>query len=288
VRLAPREEPQPPVRLDPLTRGLMIHAIHATTLRQLKAKGLLPLVVERIEEAETILHAIVDETAAKWSEDLAPAIPRVFRDEVAMIRTDLRLWLRDIASEPQRWIAERCEFAFGLAADPGYDDGSVREPARISGDWLLRGSVDLLERRAQLGDYRIIDYKTGSNRTKDDLVIGGGETLQPLLYALAVEAVLGVSVSVSRLFFSTSKGGFAKNDVDITERSLRVIQHVLSDIDAAVTSGFLPPAPRLKSRTWNACEYCDFLAVCGPYEPERARRKDIGAIERLEELRKEP
>jgi CRISPR/Cas system-associated exonuclease Cas4 (RecB family) len=287
VRLAPREIPQPPVRLDPLTRGLMIHAIHATTLRRLKSAGLLPLVTERIDEAEAILHRIVDETAATWSEDLAPAIPRVFRDEVAMIRTDLRLWLRDIASEPERWIAERCEFAFGLPHDPGYDEGSVREPARLPGDWLLRGSVDLIERRAVFGDYRVIDYKTGSNRTKDDLVIGGGETLQPLLYALAVEAVLGASVSVSRLFFSTSKGGFAKNDVDITERSQLLIQNVLTDIDTAITSGFLPPAPRLKTRAWSACEYCDFLSVCGPYEPERAQRKDAGPIARLEDLRTE-
>ncbi len=289
LRLEPREEPLPPVRLDALTRGLMIHTMHALTLRNLKSEGMLPLTPDRIADAEKVLHRIIDEVAEQWNEDLAPAIPRVFRDEVAMIRNDLRLWLRDIASEPERWIAERCEYAFGLPQRPDYDPDSVREPVRLPGDWLLRGSVDLIERRAVFGDYRVTDYKTGSNRTKENLVIGGGETLQPLLYALAVEKTLGGSVSISRLFFSTSKGDFAKRDVDIGERNRGIIQEVLSDIDAAVTTGFLPPAPRLKSRGrwWNACDYCDFISVCGPYEPERAQRKLPARNARLNQLRDE-
>ena len=288
-RLQPREVPQPPVRLDPLTRGLMIHEMHASTLRRLRIDGMLPLTAARIADAEVVLHQIVDEISERWNENLAPAIPRVFRDEVAMIRTDLRLWLRDIASEPERWIAERCEYAFGLSPRDEYDPDSAHDPVRLSGQFLLRGSVDLIERRAVFGDYRVTDYKTGSNRTKSDLVIGGGETLQPLLYALAVEALLGGTVAVSRLFFSTSKGGFTKNDVDISERSREVIRAILADIDDAVTGGFLPPAPRLKSnaRRWNACDYCDFIAVCGPYEPERARRKNPDRIDALERLRDE-
>lgn len=287
LRLEPREKPQPPVRLDPLTRGLMIHEMHATTLRRLRTAGMLPLTADQIVDAEVVLHQVVDAISEKWNDDLAPAIPRVFRDEVAMIRTDLRLWLRDVAAEPEHWIAERCEYAFGLPQRDDYDPDSDSDPVTLPGGWLLRGSVDLIERRAVFGDYRVTDYKTGSNRTKDDLVIGGGETLQPMLYALAVEARLGGTVALSRLFFSTSKGGFTKNDVDISERNRQTIQAVLADIDDAVTNGFLPPAPRLKSfaRRWNACDYCDFIAVCGPYEPERARRKNPERIVPIERLR---
>src|SRR5207244_33215 len=106
---------------------------------------------------------------------------------------------------------------------------------------------------------------TGSNRTRNDLVIGGGEQLQPMLYALAVERMLSNTVSISRLFFSTSRGGFAKNDVDITERTKAKAFEVLERVEEAVKTGFLPPVPREKNR-WVACDYCDFLSVCGPYE----------------------
>lgn len=286
LRLEPREEVESPVRLDPLTRGLMIHAIHATTLRRLAQRGMLPLNRDGVEAAEAVLHDVVDEIATRWEQDLAPAIPRVWTDEVALIRTDLRLWLRDIAAESDQWKAEACELAFGLPASPDYDAASRRDPVRLPGDWLLRGSVDLVERRVVFGDLRVSDYKTGANRTREGMVIGGGETLQPLLYALAVEQMSGSDVSASRLFFSTSKGGFTKRVVDINPSTQAVINRVLEQIDTAVTSGFLPPAPRVNKR-WAACDYCDFITVCGPYEPIRSKRKDPGPLAPLERLRDE-
>jgi CRISPR/Cas system-associated exonuclease Cas4 (RecB family) len=290
LRLAPREEPQPPVRLDPLTRGTIIHAMHASTLRRLKSHGLLPLTPAAIPEAERVLHAVVDEIAAQWEEDLAPAILRVWRDEITLIRTDLRLWLRDVASETDQWVAEKCEYAFGLEQRPEYDESSKRDPVTLPDGFLLRGSVDLIERRAAiLEDLRVSDYKTGSNRTRNGMVIGGGETLQPLLYALAVEKLFDLPVAVSRLFFSTSRGGFTKCDVSINTRTRDKALLVLDQIDAAVTSGFLPPAPRVntRGRRWTACDYCDFTAVCGPYEPVRAARKDGERLAPLERLRDE-
>jgi RecB family exonuclease len=290
VRIEPREEPEPPVRLDALTRGTIIHAMHATTLRRLKAKGMLPLRPDAVAAAEKILHAVVDEIASEWEEELAPAIPRVWSDEITLIRTDLRLWLREIAAETDQWVAEKCEYAFGLEQRPEYDETSVPAPVTLPEGFLLRGSVDLIERRAaMLEDLRVSDYKTGANRTRDGLVIGGGETLQPLLYALAVEKLFAMPVAVSRLFFSTSRGGFARRDVSINTTTREMALWVLDQIDAAVTGGFLPPAPRVntKGRRFTACDYCDFSTVCGPYEPVRAARKDGERLASLERLRDE-
>ena len=290
LRLAPREEPEPPVRLDALTRGTIIHAMHATTLRRLKGMGMLPLKPASVSAAEEVLHTVVDEIAAQWEDDLAPAIPRVWHDEITLIRTDLRLWLREIAAETDQWVAEKCEYAFGLEQRPEYDDTSQREPVTLPDGFLLRGSIDLIERRAaMLEDLRVSDYKTGSNRTKDGMVIGGGETLQPLLYALAVEKMFDMPVAASRLFFSTSRGGFTKRDVGIDTQTRSIALRVLGEIDGAVTSGFLPPAPRINTKGWRwvACDWCDFKTVCGPYEPVRAARKDGQKLAPLERLRDE-
>ena len=60
----------------------------------------------------------------------------------------------------------------------------------IDSGFVLRGSVDLIERRRDGRALRVTDHKTGKNRAKPGLMIGGGTVLQPVLYSLAVERAL--------------------------------------------------------------------------------------------------
>jgi CRISPR/Cas system-associated exonuclease Cas4 (RecB family) len=147
----------------------------------------------------------------------------------------------------------------------------------------LRGSVDLVERRAGGGALRITDHKTGAERTDPGLVIGKGEVLQPVLYGLAVEAALALPVTEARLFYCTARGGFTEHTVKLDDRARREGLGVLEIIDGAIANGFLPPAPRD-----GACGRCDFRAVCGPYEEERWRRKEQAPLAALTALRERP
>ncbi len=52
--------------------------------------------------------------------------------------------------------------------------------------WKLRGRIDVAEQNAS-SQVRILDYKTGVCPDPAPIVTGGGEVLQPLLYALAAE-----------------------------------------------------------------------------------------------------
>jgi hypothetical protein len=54
----------------------------------------------------------------------------------------------------------------------------------------------------------------------------------------------------------------------------------LDIVDDSLRQGFLPAAPREK-----ACQTCDYLVVCGPYEEERVRRKSTAELKPLRELR---
>ena len=47
--------------------------------------------------ARTILEAAIQRVAAKFSEELVPAIPRVWHEEIAVIARDLRGWLTRLA-----------------------------------------------------------------------------------------------------------------------------------------------------------------------------------------------
>ena len=114
---------------------------------------------------------------------------------------------------------------------------------------------------------------------------GGGGTLQPIVYSLVVERLLGKPVSNARLWFATTAGGFAEHPVSLRDEHLRAGIEVLEIVDRAVELGALPQAPRQ-----GTCRWCDFRAVCGPLEEDRARRKgsNLGVLEDLEALRGMP
>jgi len=135
----------------------------------------------------------------------------------------------------------------------------------------------------------VTDYKTGGNYTRWRMVVGGGETLQPVLYPLAVEAVLSARVVEGRLFYCTRDGGFSERVVGIDDEARATGRLLLTSIDEAIVRGFLPAAPRPRAGARpGACDICDFLTVCGPDEERRSQRKDRTALAALRHLRDLP
>ncbi len=284
--LQPREEIETLERLDPLTRGRMFHEVQATLVRVLESRDALPVTRDRLAQTETVLDQTLDQLAARYYEDLAPAIDRVWTDEVEAMRTDLKGWVHQVANDEGEWVPIRAEFGVGFPPAPGRDPRSVSEPALINGVWKLHGIVDLIEARAKPtaeGELRVTDHKTGQNRTRERMVVGHGEVLQPVLYGLAVEQALGRPVSQSRLFFSTVTGAYASRSVSLGEIERRHGLEVLEIIDRALETGVIVPAPRP-----GACASCDFGVVCGPWEETRVLRKDKTKLADLQVLRRMP
>ena len=285
-RLQPREEIAPLERLDPLTRGRMFHEVQAELARLLEARQRLPVTREHLAEAWALLDETLDALAARYHDDLAPAIDRVWADEIEKLRLDLKGWLQQVADEDGEWVPIRAELGFGFAPAPGRDPRSEAEPVRLDGGWKLHGVVDLVEARARptaAGELRVTDHKTGRDRTADRMVVGHGEVLQPVLYGLAVEQVLGRPVAESRLFYSTLAGGYGVRSVPLDDTARRHGAEVLSIVDRAIEDGVILPAPRR-----DACKWCDYRVVCGPWEEVRARRKDDTKLVDLQALRRLP
>jgi hypothetical protein len=278
-RLEPAKDPEPLQRMDPLTRGSLFHAIQAEFFRTMQREGRLPIDASGVERAVTTLDAAVDRLADQYREDLAPAIDRVWRDEIAVIRKDLRIWVRRLSEEPD-WEPWRFEFGFGLPVTSDRDPSSLADPIRVGGRFLLRGSVDLIERARAGPRLRVTDHKTGKDRSTPRLVIGGGTTLQPVLYSVAIAQALEAPVVEGRLFYCTTAGGFHAHAVPIDDRTTRVGLEALEIVDRAIELGFLPPAPAEK-----ACAWCDFRPVCGPHEEQRLRRKPADTLGDLQALR---
>src|SRR5438093_128368 len=81
-RLEPRPEVAPIVKLDPATRGHLFHRVQADVMRVLANEGRLPLAADGIEYARAALGRTLDRVAEQYREQLAPAIQRVWQDEV--------------------------------------------------------------------------------------------------------------------------------------------------------------------------------------------------------------
>jgi ATP-dependent helicase/nuclease subunit B len=278
--LSPRKSLAPSEPLDPLTRGNLVHRVQAETLRALAERELLPLDPERLAAADALLDEVLARVAEEFRDRLEPPIRRVWDDELAALRSDLAEWLRHTAEASARWQPQHCELGFGLLPGEGRDPASRREPVVLEHGALLRGCVDLVERSGDGSVRRVTDYKTGAVDTKEGLIVAGGERLQPVLYGLAVETGFGVPVAESRLFYCTTRGGFSERVVPLDLRAREAGKLVLRVIDNAIAGGFLPPAPRK-----DACARCDYRAVCGPYEEERAQRKDQAPLAPLKDLR---
>ena len=139
--------------------------------------------------------------------------------------------------------AEYFEFSFGLS-----DEGPRRAQRRGSGPHRRPLHASRLDRpdrvEGRIGDLRITDHKTGRNRTTPRTVIGGGATLQPVLYSLAVEQVLGSPVSGGRLFYCTAAGRLHRSSVPLNEANRRAGLEALEIIDRAIELGSCRPRPR--------------------------------------------
>jgi CRISPR/Cas system-associated exonuclease Cas4 (RecB family) len=221
----------------------------------------------------------LNSVATRWREELAPAIDRVWQDGIEEIRADLREWLRRSADDPGRWTPERFELAFGLTVGgQDRDPDSSADPIQLD-NLKVRGSIDLVE-RAPGSALRVTDHKTGKVRAEKSFVIGGGKILQPVIYALAAEHMLGEPVRTGRLYYCTAAGAYEDRITTIDEEartSLREFAAILSD---ALESGFLPAAPGA-----GECQWCDYRRVCGPYEERRSSLKPDARLKELRKLR---
>jgi len=136
-----------------------------------------------------------------------------------------------------------------------------------------------VERHAS-GAVRVVDHKTGRIPNPRPETVGSGEVLQPTLYALAAEEILGEPVVAGRLYYSTIAQNYTAIDVPLHDGTRRRAQHVLEAINGAIVNGTLPAAPRE-----NGCRNCEYLPVCGPYEEERVKEKSQAELKGLKELR---
>ena len=260
------ERPAAIQRMDPGIRGELYHAVQSRFYSAMQAEDLLP--IRSIDPALLRLETVLHEVEAEFAERYMPAIPIVWKTDMERIRGDLRAWLRHVAAHENDWSPIHFEYDF--------------QNVPIDGNLLLQGRIDLIEKHVS-GPLRVTDHKTGMPPERVPSQIGGGESLQPALYAMAAAQKLQQNVQEARLFYSTLRGNYVEFPIYLTPETREGAEGVLHQIDKALRNGELPAAPRK-----DGCAYCDFLPICGPYEEERTALKSQAELRKLKELREQP
>jgi CRISPR/Cas system-associated exonuclease Cas4 (RecB family) len=180
-----------------------------------------------------------------------------------LLRTDLRGWLHFVAANETEWTPEKFEMPFAENLAEGV---------------ALHGKIDLVERHSSRGTLRVVDHKTGKRPESVPHWVGGGKHLQPLLYAMAAGQKMNETVEAGRLMYATQRGQYTPVEIQLNPHSRQLVAKLLADVDVMIAAGFLPPVPEK-----DACDYCDYRIICGPYEERRLTRKNR-RDERLEPL----
>ena len=273
VRLRPIERPEALLHLDPLTRGSLLHDVFFHLGREFRERNLAPLAEERLSEVFAVLETVFWQVEEEVRERVAPAIDRIWQDQMDGLLGDLRGFLQRYAATGRMPLAN--ELTFGMGARQPADPASRTEAAVLPGGLRLHGSIDVVERLAD-GAIQITDYKTGRasiETTRQQRILFGGRALQPLLYALAYEALSGTPTASGRLYYATIRGTYLETVVDAaSEESRAVFESFVGGLDRATRNGRFPALPN-PGVSYRVCDYCDYLPVCGPRPAAHARTK---------------
>ena len=296
ARVAERAEVFAADELDARQRGILFHRVQRAVSSELAQRGMLPLTEAVLPAAHALLSEIFADYAARARDDYAPSIEGVFESGLRAIERDLREWLERLLDE-RRWLPTHFELGFGVGGRGELDGASAAATVRTSVGIELAGAIDLVERSLTNGDtgstvLRATDYKTGAPPASLG-ILAGGRSLQPVLYALALERLFpDAKVESGRLYFCTARGEFKSHEVALDGAARALAKEFAASLDALLAQGFLPadPARQPESREHYECERCAYRAVCGPYEPERlgVKSRDFDRLAPLARVRNLP
>ena len=279
LRLRPKRglEPDGHQQIDPLTRGSVIHGVQARLYQELQRRSLLPVTVAGSSAAQQLLSETFEQMRTELAEEVAPAVPVLWHQEMDRIAAELKGWLHREAEQGSAYVPTAFEFAFGL-------DG--QDVALVDGRWKLKGRIDLVERSPD-GSVRITDYKTGRVPDVPPPQIGGGTSLQRVLYGLAWEALHPNDRAVEgRLYFATQRGGYREVSTPLSPAVRQAARLALETVDNALRNGYLPAVP-----AQDMCQMCDYAVICGRRAADRGKamlRHHDARLQPLRRLRKLP
>jgi ATP-dependent helicase/nuclease subunit B len=257
--LSVTEEPAELFALPPHQRGWLIHNILELFYRQAASENLLPA-YRYPEQCRRLLGELCGAYLDNLDQGAEAAFyPLIWQQQKRDLEEVVSAFLEWEIENDQTGLLPKCfEKRFG------YPDISVplKICAKDTRELFLKGRIDRIDQDEN--KVRIIDYKTGRKKGKENSFMGG-TALQLPVYLLAAGRVFNRPVSsddTAFYYFLSAKGAepvvFNAECWPEKEMALVRIVGVISD---GITSGRFFPSP---GRNAESCRYCGYKTICGP------------------------
>jgi ATP-dependent helicase/DNAse subunit B len=251
----------PELGFDASQLGSMLHAILEGAYRLATDRASQESVLEKLRE---VAVQVFEQAPQKYAFRPNP----LWESEKEHLVSTLEQSVIEMDKISQGWTPVLFEQAFGKPKTHQNPGSPFLELDTPIGKVHVRGFIDRLDCNDR-GQYRVIDYKTGSSHlSKNDLI--DGTRLQLPLYALAAEEALRVGEVVDGLYWSIKAAKpsleLRKFTFEDSQGIFAAVQLVLQHVDRAIRGirqGAFPPAPPK-----SGCPgYCPAAAWCWRFTP---------------------
>jgi RecB family exonuclease len=271
------EEAEAAETLDPLERGIVVHAILERFMRQFRGERF------TLAAAEELQKSLLAEARPLLEEARPAGIPALLWEiERERLEALLAGWLEfEMARRADGLLPDLFEFSFGTFDTPGAA-GSLTVRGG-SHSFEFRGRIDRVDRSPDGGAARVIDYKTGRfptslNKLPDNPLMGG-ERVQIAVYREALrqldesggpKSATGEYLHLDPQQRKAVQGLYSDELLREAANKLPALLEVVGD---GMTGGIF--FRRTQGLVWGDgnCSHCDFPSVCGRDRQARTEHK---------------
>jgi ATP-dependent helicase/DNAse subunit B len=265
------QEPERQLELPKMTIGSIVHRVLERLLTDIAETGRIS--PDNLPWAQERLRQILDGEIVKARRRL-PLIDIIWRLE----RDTLLLRLNSFIQEEYR---EPSEFRFHTAEEE-FEQSINFKTAEGSLSLRLTGRIDRIDRTADGSALRLVDYKTGSIRTKSDSFSSGVGLQSPLYLKATLQKYPECDAAASRAEYVHILPDGEVKIVPFSGEALAEKEVDLGDLLVAVTNGIstgcFPPQPETRK-----CSSCDYKRACDRRSRISAQWRSDPRLTRLKE-----